>query len=69
MKHERKNVTQPGDWWAAFEEQAWREGKTLSAWIGDACKDKLPARRASRLSQRERVGAKKGAKHEPRRSG
>ncbi len=32
MTNERKNNTQPSDWWAAFEEQAKAEGLTLAAW-------------------------------------
>ena len=48
----RRNITQPDDWWAAFELQAKADGKTLSAWIGDAAKDKLPAKVAKKLSAR-----------------
>lgn len=52
MTNERKNITQPPDWWAAFEAQAQAEGKTLAEWIGEACKAKLPAKVAKKLSDR-----------------
>lgn len=52
MTNERKNITQPADWWAAFETQAKAEGLTLSAWIGEAAKAKLPVKVAKKLSQR-----------------
>lgn len=42
MTSERRNITQPADWWAALEKQATAEGMTLSEWIGWACKAKLP---------------------------
>ena len=42
MSSERRNITQPADWWAAFEKQANAEGMTLSQWVGWACKAKLP---------------------------
>lgn len=38
MTNERKNITQPSDWWAAFEEAAKAEGLTLAAWLGEAAK-------------------------------
>jgi hypothetical protein len=34
---ERRNVTQPADWWAAFEAEAKKEGLTLSEWVGACC--------------------------------
>ena len=43
MTNERKNITQPADWWSAFEEAAKAEGLTLSAWVGQACVFQLPA--------------------------
>lgn len=49
---ERKNITQPPDWWAAFEREAERKGMSLSAWIGDACRAKLPNRVWTKLSVR-----------------
>jgi hypothetical protein len=52
MTNARKNITQPADWWTAFEQQATAEGKTLSAWIGDAAKAKLPNKVRKELSDR-----------------
>ena len=51
--NERKNITQPSDWWAAYESQATKEGKSLSAWIGDRCKEGLPKAVQKRLSERQ----------------
>ena len=59
MSSERKNITQPADWWAAFEDQAKREGKSLSEWVGDCCTGQLPQRIAKTLSARPAVGAPK----------
>jgi hypothetical protein len=52
MTNERKNITQPSDWWAAFEEQAKAEGMTLAAWLGEAAKAKLPPKVAKKLTER-----------------
>lgn len=52
MTNDRKNITQPADWWAAFEEAASKEGLTLSAWIGEACKARLPVKVAKKLTER-----------------
>lgn len=41
-KSERRNITQPADWWAAFEAQAKAEGASLSKWIGMKCIESLP---------------------------
>lgn len=35
MNSERKNITQPADWWEAFARQAVDEGLTLSEWLGE----------------------------------
>jgi len=48
----RKNLTQPADWWAAFEAQARKEGMTLSEWVGWHCRAILPKRTAAKLSER-----------------
>ena len=37
MTSQRKNISQPADWWVAFSEQANRKGESLSEWIGDCC--------------------------------
>jgi hypothetical protein len=52
MTNERKNITQPADWWVAFEEQAKAEGLTLAAWLGEAAKAKLPPKVARKLTER-----------------
>jgi hypothetical protein len=52
MTNERKNITQPPDWWAAFESQAEKDGVSLSEWIGEACLDKLPNQLSQKLSPR-----------------
>jgi hypothetical protein len=53
MTNQRKNITQPADWWAAFEAQASIEGLSLAAWLGEAAKAKLPQSAVSVLSQRQ----------------
>jgi hypothetical protein len=52
VANERKNIMQPSDWWAAFEAQAKAEGMTLSAWIGEAAKAKLPPKALKKLLER-----------------
>lgn len=52
MTNERKNITQPSDWWVAFEAQANAEGMTLAAWLGEAAKAKLPPKVAKKLTER-----------------
>ncbi len=37
MKHERRNISAPPDWWAAFKAQAERQDMTLSEWVGACC--------------------------------
>lgn len=39
---ERRLISQPADWWAAFERQASLEGMTMSEWVGQACLKSLP---------------------------
>ena len=48
----RKNITQPADWWAAFQQAADAENATLSEWVGEACLERLPARGGKKLSER-----------------
>ena len=50
--NERKHITQPTDWWVAFEEQAKAEGMTLAAWLGEAAKKQLPPKVAKKLTER-----------------
>jgi hypothetical protein len=50
--NDRKHITQPVDWWEAFEEQAKAEGVSLSSWLGEAAKAKLPPKVAKKLTER-----------------
>lgn len=52
MTSQRKNISQPADWWAAFEEAAQRERKTLSEWIGEQCQAALKKTAREQLSER-----------------
>lgn len=61
MTNTRKNITQPADWWAAFESQAQAEGLSLSAWIGKVGRDALPKRVAGKLSERSPAHRPKGS--------
>jgi hypothetical protein len=47
MNGQRKNIVQPVDWWIAFEAAAKTEKLSLSAWIGERCRQGL-----GELSQR-----------------
>jgi hypothetical protein len=38
---ERRNITQPADWWVAIEAAAQAAGVTVSEWIGEACRKRL----------------------------
>lgn len=52
MQSERKNITQPTDWWAAFEKEAARKKLTLSEWIGQVCRAALSNKEWVKLSER-----------------
>jgi hypothetical protein len=52
MTNDRKNITQPADWWAAFEAQANAEGVSLAEWLGECGKTNLPKDVAAELSER-----------------
>lgn len=58
---ERKCLTQPDDWWRAFEQEAQKRGMPLAAWMGEVCVAQLPKRVQTKLS--ERPGA-----HRPKKS-
>jgi hypothetical protein len=49
---ERRNITQPADWWAAIEAAAAAESVTVSEWIGEACRKRLPVLVRRGLSKR-----------------
>lgn len=59
MTNERKNITQPADWWAAFEAEAKRRGLTLSEFIGIAASKMLPKEQRAELTNRVKPGRKK----------
>lgn len=61
---QRKNITQPADWWAAFARQADADGQSLSEWVGDCCRANLPTAEQRKLSERGTVGAPKRARTE-----
>ena len=52
MESDRKNITQPRDWWAAFAAAARRENVSLSDWVGQCCRANLPADERRALSER-----------------
>jgi len=52
VTNERKNITQPSDWWVAFEEAAKAEGLTLSAWLGESAKLNLHPKVVKKLTER-----------------
>lgn len=52
MANERRNITQPPDWWEAFENDAKAAGMSLSEWIGFACMERLPNKIRKTLSPR-----------------
>jgi hypothetical protein len=49
---ERRNITQPADWWAAFETAAKEDGVTLSEWLGESGYARLSTRTRKQLSER-----------------
>lgn len=49
---ERKNLTMPADWWAAFSAAAAAEGCSLAEWLGEAARRALPAHERKGLSPR-----------------
>lgn len=56
---ERKNITQPSDWWREFERAARQAGKTLSEWIGDAAVEQIDPERRGNLTERAQIGRPK----------
>lgn len=62
MTSERKNISQPKDWWSAFQDQADAENVTLAAWLGEAGKSKLPPKVAKKLTERPPANRPRKAK-------
>lgn len=52
MTSERKNISEPAEWWRAFERQAALEGVSLSEWIGECGLANLPAEIRDELPER-----------------
>ena len=52
MTNDRKNITQPADWWVAFEAAAESEGVSLAEWIGACCVANIPKDVAAKLTER-----------------
>jgi hypothetical protein len=52
MANERKNITQPADWWVAWTEAAAKEKLNLSQWIGKQCNRSLKIK----LTERAKPG-------------
>ena len=48
----RKNITQPADWWQAFETTAKEAGLSLSEWVGECCLIRVPKPLRDTLSKR-----------------
>jgi hypothetical protein len=59
MTNERKNITQPDDWWQVFESEAARRGMTLSEFAGIAMARLLTKEQRATLSPRVKPGRKK----------
>lgn len=56
MTNERKNITQPTDWWAAWKAEADKQGVSLSAWIGEQCNAALKVKTQNQLTERATRG-------------
>lgn len=52
MTNQRRNTTQPIDWWDAWEKAASESGMELAAWIGVQCNKALPKSIREKLSDR-----------------
>lgn len=60
MTDNRKNITQPADWWAAFQRAANAAGMSLSEWMGEQCRKSL---KKEKLSERKPAHRPKGTKN------
>ncbi len=66
MTSERRNITQPADWWAAFEAEAKKDGLALSEWVGACCVANLPVAVSRGLTERPPANRPKKPKDEGR---
>lgn len=48
----RKNITQPADWYFAFEQAAKEAGLSLAEWMGECCMIRVPKQVRDTLSKR-----------------
>ena len=56
IKSERRNITQPSDWFRSFDDAAKESGVNLSEWMGKHCKKALPEDVSEDLSKRVVAG-------------
>jgi len=56
MESERRNITQPTDWWVAWEAAATAADQDLSTWIGEQCNRSLTKKVNAALSTRGKRG-------------
>ena len=64
MPTERKNITQPADWWLKFDSEARKAGMTLSEWVGQCCRKALSKTENKLLSERPPAHRPKGTTDE-----
>ncbi len=55
----RKNITQPPQWWRAFQSQAEADGMNLSEWLGQCAIANLPVKVQRQLIERPIWGKEK----------
>ena len=55
----KKNISQPVSWWDAFAKEAKASGISLSEWLGEAAKARLPANTRNKLITRPAAHRKK----------
>lgn len=54
-----RKISQPADWWRAFEAAASAAGLTLAEWLGEAARRRLPPEVRQQLSRRRKPGRPK----------
>jgi len=60
----RRNLSQPPEYWAAWEAAADAEGMSLSRWIEWACNAQLPLSVQRKLPERPRHGGNRRGKRD-----
>lgn len=61
----RKNITQPADWWTAFEATAKEAGLSLSEWVGECCLIRVKKEQRNQLSKRPGAHRPRGVELPP----